>query len=101
MRFIAIARVSWASLLIAPKDMAPVVDCAAEVELADRRRLVRQLVPAQCLLADLADADPFDPGGRSREVAVHELVVEADGLEDLGATVRLHGGDAHLGKDFQ
>src|SRR2546425_11827299 len=32
-----------------------VVDLAAEVELADRGRLVGHLVPAQRLLADLAD----------------------------------------------
>ncbi len=78
-----------------------VVDLAAEVELADRRRFVRHAMPPERLLADLADPDAFHARGRAGEVAVDELVIESDGLEDLRAAVRLHGRDAHLGEDLE
>src|SRR2546425_12282566 len=42
-----------------------VVDLAAEVELADRGRLVRHLVPAPRLFSNLPDAAALDPGGRA------------------------------------
>src|SRR2546426_11829258 len=35
------------------------------------------------------------------EVAMHQVAVETDGLEDLGAGVALQGGDSHLGHDLE
>ena len=46
--------------------------------------------------AELVEADPADRRRRTAEVAVDELAVEPDGLEDLGAAVALDGRDPHL-----
>ena len=78
-----------------------VVDLAAKVELADRRRGIGQGVPAQRLLADLADAHPVDAGGGPGEVPVYHPTVQTDGFEDLRAAVRLDGGDPHLREDLE
>ncbi len=53
------------------------------------------------LLGDDVQAGAADLGGGAVEVGLDELVVEADGLEDLGAAVGGDGGDAHLGHDLQ
>src|SRR3990172_5229530 len=53
------------------------------------------------LLGDHVEAHATDPRGRPREVSVHELLAEANGLEDLGAPVGLDRGDPHLGDDLQ
>ena len=49
---------------------------------------------------DDIDADAADAGGGAREILVHEVLAEAERLEDLGAVVALHRGDAHLGHDL-
>src|SRR6185437_3081752 len=46
-------------------------------------------------------ADTTDARGGAGEVAVDQLPLEPDGLEDLGATVGLDRGDAHLGDRLQ
>ena len=48
------------------------------------------------LLGDHLEVDAAELGRRAREVAVDELLRQADRLEHLGAVVRRHGGDAHL-----
>ena len=49
------------------------------------------------LPGDAVDIGPADARRRPGEIAVDHGVVQADRLEDLGAAVALHGGDAHLG----
>ena len=49
---------------------------------------------------DDIDADAADAGGGAREILVHEVLTEAQGLKNLGAVVALHRGDAHLGHDL-
>ena len=48
---------------------------------------------------DVIDAKAADARGRGREVAGHQVLGEAQHLEDLGGVIALHGGDAHLGHD--
>ena len=57
-------------------------------------------VAANGLALDLLDADSADAGGGPGEVAVDELLVQADGLEYLRAAVALECRDAHLGHDL-
>ncbi len=49
------------------------------------------------LLGDLGQADAFDTRVSPGEIFVDEVLPQADRVEDLGATVRLISGDAHLG----
>ncbi len=49
------------------------------------------------LALDRGHVDTADARDGAREVLLHDLVGEPDGLEDLGADVRRHRGDAHLG----
>src|SRR5262245_340491 len=78
-----------------------VMNLASKIELSDGRRLIRHPVAPQCFFSDLTDPDTFDARGRAGEVAVDDVVVQSDGLEDLGTTVRLDGGDAHLREDLE
>ena len=50
---------------------------------------------------DFVESDSLDNRWRSREVGIDEVAVEPDGIEDLGAAIRLERRDAHLGHDFQ
>ena len=43
------------------------------------------------------NANALDLRGRARKVPLHHVAGQSDGLENLGALVRLHGRDAHLG----
>ena len=54
-------------------------------------------VAAEKLLANLLEADALDARGGPAEILVHNLVIEADGFENLRAAVALNGGNAHLG----
>src|SRR6185503_20690337 len=49
------------------------------------------------LVLQLRDANTADTRRRPGEVGVNALLGEAYGFEDLGATIALQGGDAHLG----
>src|SRR2546430_7079229 len=59
------------------------------------------LVPLAPFLGDQVDADARHAGGGPGEVAIHEVPVQADGLEDLGAAVALQRRDPHLGHDLE
>ena len=59
------------------------------------------LVHAERLLGDLEHADAADLGGGAAEVLVDERLLEADGLEQLGAAVGHVGRHAHLGHDLR
>src|SRR5499425_3800556 len=78
-----------------------IVNLAPEIELSDGSRFIGHPVAPQCFFSDLTDPDTFDARGRAGEVPVDDVVVQSDGLEDLGTTVRLDGGDAHLRKDLE
>ena len=83
---------------------APLVlaaDLQRAVRGGDAGGRVRLGVPGGDLLGDDVEADAADLGGGAVEVLVDEVLVEADGLEDLGAAVGGDGGDAHLGHDLQ
>src|SRR5579863_3271541 len=43
------------------------------------------------------EADTFDARGCPRKILVHNITVDADSFKDLGATITLNRGDAHLG----
>ena len=49
----------------------------------------------------LAQIRTAQNSGRIGKVPIHELPIQAHGLEKLGALVGLQGGHAHLGGDFQ
>ena len=55
------------------------------------------LVPHAGLLGHRVDPDPADAARGPGEVLVHEVLGQADGLEDLGAVVALDRRDPHLG----
>lgn len=83
---------------------APLV-LAADVQEAvcrgDAGDGVRLGVAGGDLLGDDVETGAADLGGRAVEVRGDEGLVEADGLEDLGAAVGGDGGDAHLGHDLE
>ena len=76
---------------------------AADIERVaiDRRVAEGVAVAAHVLLRDLVHADAFDRRRRAEEVAVHELGLEADRVEDLRAAIGLVGRDAHLGHHLE
>ena len=57
---------------------------------------IGSLVVLQCFPRDLGQANAAHARRRLVEVAGDKLLGEADGLEDLGASVTLDGADAHL-----
>ena len=83
---------------------APLV-LATHLELAvgplGRPVEVGQAVAGGHLGGQHVEPDPADAAGRAGEVLVDHRVVEADGLEDLGAGVGGHRRDAHLGHHLQ
>ena len=54
-------------------------------------------MPLQLLGGDSSQADASHPGGRPGKVLVNQILVQADGLENLSAAVALHGRYAHFG----
>src|SRR5262249_43319802 len=58
------------------------------------------LMTEEALSVDRLHSDPLDPGGCVGEIAVDDLLVESDSLEDLGPPIALDGGDPHLGHDL-
>ena len=66
-----------------------------------RRGWVGRGVPRRDLLGDHVEADAAELRRRAGEVAVDELVGQADRLEDLGAAVGRDGRDAHLGHHLE
>ena len=64
-----------------------IVNLAPEIELADRRRLIGHAVATQRLFSYFADPDPFHARRGSCEVAVNELTIQPDRLEDLCTAV--------------
>ena len=74
---------------------------AADVERAVRgsrsaREGRRRACRARDLLCEHLETDAAELGRRAGEVAVHELLVEPDRLEDLRPVVGRDGRDAHL-----
>ena len=59
------------------------------------------LVPAADLLGEDVEADARDARSRAGEVAVDQVAVQSDGLEDLSAAVALERRDPHLGHDLE
>ena len=78
--------------------LAPLV-LAAGVEDFAVDLAVGERVPVPCedFARDFLGADAFDAAGGPGEIFVHEMFIQADGLEYLRATVTLDGRDAHLG----
>ena len=60
-----------------------------------------KVVPLQLLFLHHLQADALDAGRSPGEVLVDKVLVQAHGLENLGALVALHGGNAHLGHDLE
>jgi len=85
--------------LTAPLVLAP--DGEGAVGGRDARRGVRRRVAQGHLLGEDVESDSPEGGGGAREVLLDQLVGEAECLEDLGAAVRHHGGDAHLGHHLE
>src|SRR5262249_17931632 len=81
------------AVLILPADV--------EVSIVFAAGPIGELVPHGGLARDHIEADAADARGGAGEILVHELLVESDGLEDLGAAVALDGGDTHLGDGLQ
>lgn len=52
------------------------------------------------LFLDVCQSDAAHTADGIGEVLVHHILVDTDGLEDLGALIGLNGGNAHLGSDF-
>ena len=53
------------------------------------------------LFGQLVESDAADAGGGTGEVFVDDILIQADGFEQLRATVAHDGGDAHLGHDLE
>ncbi len=84
--------------------LAPPLVLAPRLELAVRPLggpvEMGQTVPGGHLRRQHVEPHAPDAAHRAGEVLVDHLAGEADGLEDLGAGVGRHGGDAHLGHDL-
>ena len=83
--------------------VAPPLIFAARVQLVDACRLTaeRALVAKARFLRDDVDPHAADARRRVREEAVDELLVQADGFEDLRTAVARKRRDAHLGHDLE
>ena len=79
---------------------APGVDAAGRQQLGARRR-VGARVAVEALPGQHVHPHAADARGRAGEVAVHELLLDADRLEDLRAGVGADRRDPHLGEDLQ
>ena len=80
---------------------AAIAVLAADLELLARAGAERAGVPGGGRGVQLGEADPAEPRDGAREVAIDQGGAEADGLEDLGAPVALHGRDPHLGAHLE
>jgi hypothetical protein len=82
---------------------APPLVLAAHVEVAVERRgdLVGVVVAHLRLARDHVEADALDARRRPGEVALDDVVRDADRLEDLRAAVALQRRDPHLGHDLE
>ena len=58
------------------------------------------VVPPDHRVGDLLHTDAAHAADGIAEIAVDHVLVDAHGLENLGAAVGLNGGDAHLGGDL-
>ena len=77
---------------------APLID-AARIECIAALIIARSesfVVACHCLLSDRTEADAFHSGCRFGEIFINNRFVDADGFEDLCATVRGDSRDAHL-----
>ena len=77
-------------------DAVVVLAADVEIDVGAGDRQVGAAVPLEAFLRDHVEADALDLRGRAGEELVDDLAIEPDGLEDLGAVIGLHGGDAHL-----
>ncbi len=84
-----------------PLAVDPEVQVAALLQHLGRIRAEGQLVPGQGLPGQVAQAHAAQAGGGAGEVLVDDELVDADGLEDLGALVAAQGADAHLGHGLE
>ena len=73
----------------------------APVRRRDAARRIRDVVARLDLGMDDVEVDSAEARDRAREVALDELVRQADGLEDLRAAVGAHRRHAHLGHDLE
>ena len=78
-----------------------IVAAHIQVLAVDQLVAVALGVPAHRLLGHLGQPDPLHSRLRAGEIAVHEGLVQAHRVEDLGTAIGLEGGDAHLGHDLQ
>src|SRR5262245_20976871 len=82
--------------------MAPLVlSSPVDVRQADRTFGERAPVPFDCLRRDFIQPYAADPRRSVRKVSINETLIQADGFEDLSATVTLQRRDAHLRHDLQ
>ena len=71
---------------------------AARIEFAvERPAGIGMVMARQRLGGNDVQADALDARRSPREIPVHDVAVEADGLKYLSSAIALHGGDAHLG----
>ena len=80
----------------APGVLAPRIEHVGEHRIFG----VSQAVGANGLFSNRKDANALHPGGRSSEILLHSLGVNADGFKQLSAAVTHVGGDAHFGHDL-
>src|SRR5690606_8304604 len=79
-----------------------VVVFTARIERVHRMMPIeRGSVSPKRFLRDLGDPCSTDPRRRAGEVAIDELLIEPECLEDLRTAVTLQRGDAHLGEDLE
>ena len=53
-----------------------------------------------CLFCDIIQCDASHPADGIREVFIDHALIDTDRLKDLGALIRLNGGNTHLGSDL-
>ncbi len=87
--------------MILPAGPEMIVSTQVERRFRLRHGPERVGVLAASLLGQNVQTDAFDARRRAGEIPVDERLVQADGLENLGAAIALQRGNAHLRKHLQ
>ena len=83
-----------------PLELTANFECLVSVT-GDSIEWIRAQMPLAILLRDDINAHAAELAERAGEVLVDKLLRKTNGLKRLGTAIRRHGGNSHLGHDFE